>query len=67
MTSHTIPNPVFPMRVPRPDEGQALFMFESPDGKYRRLCHTFPKTLTCWVDLPGTWRGESSIYQGGQA
>lgn len=42
-------------RVPRPTENQGLFLFVSPNGNYRRMCHMLPPVLCCATDLTGTW------------
>ncbi len=42
-------------RVPRPTENQGLFLFVSPNGNYRRMCHMLPPVLCCATDLAGTW------------
>lgn len=47
-------------RTPRPTEGQALFMFTSPNGSFMRLCHVFPPVLTCALYLEPASAGHYS-------
>lgn len=48
------------LRIPRPTEGQALFMFTNPNGSFMRLCHEFAPVLTCALYLEPASAGHYS-------